>query len=212
MQFLLHPSQGRMARFALADASQRSTGWRKWILVLKPGFDSTPLFIYLFFGWFWEPGPLNRRGRLFSFSPVAPHACSPSGCLFFLLNISHFFLFCHVPWHLLYVFALEYSNSLLLVFLVWSGEPFLISIISKNGWSPFSRQLQSPISLLPYQTTYLIVVSICLNFILCVLRPITGPDTLPALSKCVWVSTWQNQCRIHHQPLLHTSSLARYPW
>ena len=82
MQFLLHPSQGRMARFALADASQRSTGWRKWILVLKPGFDSTPLFIYLFFGWFWEPGPLNRRGRLFSLSPVAPHACSPSGCLF----------------------------------------------------------------------------------------------------------------------------------
>ena len=210
MQFLLHPSQGRMARFALADASQRSTGWRKWILVLKPGFDSTPLWIYLFFGWFWEPGPLNRRGRLFSLSPVAPHACSPSGCLF---PPKHLSLLPFLPRPL--------ASPLCICSRIFQQPPpgFLGLV-----WGTFSNfhhfqewvepvlQTASEPYLPSTLSDHLIVVSICLNFILCVLRPITGPDTLPALSKCVWVSTWQNQCRIHHQPLLHTSSLARYPW
>ena len=210
MQFLLHPSQGRMARFALADASQRSTGWRKGILVLKPGFDSTPLFIYLFFGWFWEPGPLNRRGRLFSLSPVAPHACSPSGCLFPPKHLS-----------LLPFLPRPVASPLCICSRIFQQPPpgFLGLV-----WGTFSNfhhfqewvepvlQTASEPYLPSTLSDHLIVVSICLNFILCVLRPITGPDTLPALSKCVWVSTWQNQCRIHHQPLLHTSSLARYPW
>lgn len=98
MQFLLHPSQEEWPRFALAEASQKSTGWRKWILELKPGFDSTPLFIYLFIFWLiLRARPFEQERQALFFLPVAPHACSPSGCLFSLLNISRILPFLPCP-------------------------------------------------------------------------------------------------------------------
>lgn len=46
------------------------------------GLSHHPYFLFYFFIRYWEQGLLNRRNGLFSSSPVVPHACSPSGCLF----------------------------------------------------------------------------------------------------------------------------------
>ena len=151
MWFLLQPSQEEWPSFASAKASQKSTRWRKWRGCAEIEVWVITLIFYFisfyFFSCYWEQGLLNRRNGLFSFSPVVPHACSPSGCLFSLLNVSEILPFLPPPLALPWLsFILEYSTASS----CWSGEPFLISILPKNGWDPFSRHLQSPIFLPPH--------------------------------------------------------------
>lgn len=133
MQFLLHPSQEEWPLSALAEASWMSTGWRKWNLVLKPGFDSTPIFGFIYF-WLIHESQALWTGETDSFlSPCSPTAHRPTCCLFSLLNISLVLPFLPRPWYLPDVFVLECCNSLLLVSWSGLGNLFLIPVSRIGG-------------------------------------------------------------------------------